>query len=151
MKRAVAVAVLAVLAVGLAPAWGDDKANSDLQALDAKMTEAFRNRDAKMLDKHTADDYMLITPTGQIRSKKGIMERLEKGNVKLSEMKEPDVKARVIGDTGVVTGMLHLKGTAEGKDFGGDYRWARVYTKKGGEWQCLVEQHTYVFPPEKKP
>jgi ketosteroid isomerase-like protein len=65
------------------------------------------------------------------------------------ELKESDVKARVFGDTGVVTGLLHIKGMSGARGISGDYRRARVYTKKGGEWLALVEQRTYVFPPEK--
>ena len=46
--------LVAILTVGLSAARGQDAA-SDLKALDAKLTEAFKTRDYQMLGKHLAD------------------------------------------------------------------------------------------------
>jgi ketosteroid isomerase-like protein len=148
MKRlsAVLLLVVAILAFGLTPARADDK--DDLKTLDAKLTDAFKARDVKTLDKHTADDFVAIGPLGKVRDKKQYLEHLSKGKAVLEDVKESDIKARVFGETGVVTGVLTIKGKVEDKDIGGDYRWTRVYHKKGGDWLVIVEQHTYVFPKE---
>jgi ketosteroid isomerase-like protein len=148
MKRVSAVLVLlmAILAVGLTPARADDK--DDLKALDAKLTEAFKARDVKTLDKYTAEDFVAIGPLGKVRDKKHYLEHLTKGKAVLEDAKESDVKAKVLGETGVVTGLLTIKGKVEDKDIGGEYRWTRVYHKKGGDWLVVVEQHTYVHPKE---
>lgn len=151
MKKVATVLLLATLALGLAPARGEDKKGdsvSDLKALDAKLTDAFKTRDVKTLAKYMADDYFEIDPRGGVHAKKQYLAHLSKGTAKFESMKETDVKVRDFGTTAVVTGLLHLKGTVGDKDISGDYRWTRVYHKKGGEWLCVNEQHTYVVPKE---
>ena len=151
MKWVGAVLLLAILALGLSPLRGEDKKSdtaSVLKALDAKLTKAFEDRDVKMLDKHIADNYIEIDPRGGIHNKKDFLDYLSKGTAKFESLKETDVKVRSFGDTAVVTGLLDIKGKAGDKDFSGRYRWTRVYHKKGGEWMCITEQHTYVVPKE---
>ena len=146
MKKVGVALLAAVLAYGLTPARADDK--DDLKALDAKLTDAFKARDVKTIDKYTADDYIAIDPQGRVHDKKKHLEHLSKGTVKFDDLKETDVKVRVFGETAIVTGLLTLKGMVLDKDISGDYRWTRVYNKKGGDWQCVSEQHTYVLPKE---
>jgi ketosteroid isomerase-like protein len=152
MKRVGAVLLTAILAFGLTLARGEEKADSasdDLKALDAKLTEAFKKHDVKTLEKYTADDVIVIDPLGRVHDKKQYFAHLNKGNTTINELKESDVKVRIFGDTGVVTGLLTLKAMVKDKDISGEYRWTRVYNKKGGEWQVVAEQHTYVYPMEK--
>lgn len=148
MKKVSVMLLLAVLTFGQTPARGEEK-KDDLKALDAKLTNAFKDRDVKTLDKFTAPDYVAIDPLGRVHEKKKYLEHIGKGTAKFDEVKETEVKVRIFGDTAVVTGLLYLKGTARDKDISGDYRWTRVYAKKGGEWLCVAEQHTYVQPKEK--
>lgn len=140
---------LAILAVGLSAARGQDT-GSNLKALDAKLTAAFIAHDYKMLDNHTDDDFMMIDPRGGTHNKKGYFKYLSAGKSTLSDMKETDVTVRDFGDTAVVSGLLHVKGKVEGKEVSPEYRWTRVYNKKkkGDEWHCVLEQHTYVVPKD---
>jgi len=150
MKRVGTVLLMGTLALALPPARGADKkpdSVSDLKALDAKLTDAFKVRDVKTLAKYTADDYLEIDPRGGVHTKKQYLAHLSKGTAKFDSLTESDVKVRDFGTTAVVTGLLHLKGKVGDKDISGDYRWTRVYHKnKSGEWRCVNEQHTYVEP-----
>ena len=151
MKKISAGVLMAILTVGLSSARGQGAA-SDLKSLDAKLTEAFKDRDFKMLGKHMADDYIMIDPRGGVHSKKQYLKHLADGTAKFKDLKETDVKVRVFGDTALVTGLLHIKGKMEDKEISVEYRWTRVYNKKGDEWRCVLEQHTHVHPKaEKKP
>jgi ketosteroid isomerase-like protein len=151
MKTVGIVLLMAILAVGLSPARGADKkadTGSDLKALDAKLTDAFKARDLPTLGKHLDDDYLLIDPRGGIHNKKQHLKYLTDGTAKFKDLNETDVKVRVFGDTAVVTGLLQVKGKVEDKDISAAYRWTRVYNKSGGEWLCVLEQHTYVLPKD---
>jgi ketosteroid isomerase-like protein len=148
MKKIFAGLVIASLAVCVTAARGQDTV-SDLKALDAKVTDAFIAHDYKLLDKHTADDFMLIDPRGGTHNKKDYLKYLSAGNSKLSDLKETDVAVRAFGDTAFVTGVLHVKGKVEDRDVSPQYRWTRVYNKKKGEeWRCVLEQHTYIAPKD---
>jgi len=151
MKKVGTVLLMATLAVGLSPVRGQDKKAdtvAELKALDAKLTDAFKARDVQILDKYTAKGYLEIDPRGGLHNKKQYLEHLSKGTAKFEDLKETDVKVRVYGNTAIVTGLLHLKAMVQDKDISGDYRWTRVYNKKGDEWLCVNEQHTYVIPKE---
>jgi ketosteroid isomerase-like protein len=147
MKKIGAVLLMAMLFVGLSAARGQDAA-SDLKALDAKLTNAFKTRDVKMLDKHTDVDYVLIDPRGGVHDKKQYLKHLADSTPKFIDLKETDVKVKVFGETAVVTGILHVKGKVEDKDINPEYRWIRVYNKTGNEWRCVLEQHTYINPKD---
>jgi ketosteroid isomerase-like protein len=147
MKRAGVVLFAAILAVGLMPVYGEEKAD-ELKTLDAKLTEAVKEADVKTLDKYLADDYLVVDPLGRVHDKKQYLAHVSKDNARFEHLKETDVQVRNFGNTAVVTGLLNLKGTVKGKDVGGEYRWTRVYNKKGSAWQCVAEQHTYVHPKE---
>jgi ketosteroid isomerase-like protein len=153
MKKISAVLVMVILTVGLSSAPGQEKKAdtvSELKELDAKLTDAFKAHDLQKLGKHIDDEYMLIDPRGGVHNKKQYLEHLTGSPPKVKDLKETDVKVRVFGDTAVVTGMLHVKGKVEDKDVNAEYRWTRVYNKRGDEWRCVLEQHTHVVPNEAK-
>jgi len=144
----VLLAILTV-GVGMAPACGQD-AVADLKTLDAKLTEAFKERDVETLGKSMADGYTLIDPRGGLHSKKQYLKHLADSTGKFKDWKETDVKVKVFGDTAVVTGLLHVKHKVEDKEVSTEYRWTRVYNKKGDVWSCVIEQHTHVHPKVEK-
>jgi ketosteroid isomerase-like protein len=150
MKRVVGGAVLlgAALVLIAKPVFGEEKGAEDLKALDAKLTEAFKKRDFQLLGKHMAEDYILVDPRGHLHTKAQYLKYVADGTPKYKEFKETDVKVRTFGDTAVVTGLLETTGKASDKDVTGEYRWTRVYTKKGNDWLCVYEQHTGVVPKE---
>ncbi len=154
MKRVMGGAVLlvAIVLLGLTPVFGeekkDDKTAEAVKALDAKLTEAFRARDFQLMGKHMEDGYLLIDPRGGIHTKTQYLKLLADGTAKFKDLKETDVKVRVFGDTAIVTGLLQVSGKAENKDVNAEYRWTRVYDKKGDEWRCVLEHHTHILPKE---
>jgi len=152
MKKVGAALFVAVLVLSQTPARGEDKKGEDLKALDAKLTDAFKNHDYKLIESHAADDIIFIDPLGRVHNRQQYFEHLGKGNLKISELNESDVQVRHLGNTGVVTGLLTLKAMVGEKDISGEYRWTRVYSKKGkdGEWKVVAEQHTYVLPKDAK-
>jgi ketosteroid isomerase-like protein len=149
MKTVGIVLFMAILAVGMSPARGEEnKADtaSNLKALDAKLTDAFKAGDFEMLGKYFADDYILVDPRGGLHNKKQHLKHLTGGTAKFKELNETDVNVKVFGDTAVVTGLLQVTGKVEGKEISAEYRWTRVYNKSGDMWKCVLEQHTYVLP-----
>jgi ketosteroid isomerase-like protein len=147
MKKIIPVLAMVIPVFCLSAARAQDA--SDLKTLDAKLTEAFIAHDFKAIDKHTADDFLLVDPRGAIHNKQEYFKYLGAGKSKVGDVKETAVTVRNFGDTGVVSGLLHVKGKLEDKDISPEYRWTRVYNrKKGGDWLCVLEQHTYVVPKD---
>ena len=99
-----------------------------------------------------ADDYILIDPRGRVHTKEQYLEHLSKGkaNPKFEDLKETDVKVRVFGDTAVVTGLLHVKGKLQDKDVSAEYRWTRVYNKKGDSGSASSSSTPMSFPRKRQ-
>jgi ketosteroid isomerase-like protein len=152
MKKFSVLLLVAILAVGQFSVRGEEKKDvaSDVKALDMKLTEAFKARDFKLIGRHTDDEYTLVDPRGGIHDKKAYLKYLTDSTSDVKDLKETDVKVRVFGETAVVTGLLHVKGKYKEKEINPEYRWTRVYNKKGEDWICVFEQHTYVVPKEEE-
>jgi ketosteroid isomerase-like protein len=153
MKRVIggAVVLAGLMAFGVTSAFGEDQKTGDaVKDLDMKLTEAFKTKDVKTLEKYLAPNFIAISPTGKVHDRKAFFDHLAKSTLKVTDLKETDIKVRVLGDTAVVTGVLEIKASTETKDTSGEYRWTRVYAKKGSDWSVLSEQHTYVLPAAPK-
>lgn len=154
MMRTALVLLAAAIAIPAPAARAQDKTGGkekidEVKELDHKLSQAILKGDFDMLDKHTAEHYMMIDPLGNVWGKKKNIEFIKSKKVTFDSIKDTDVKARVYGNTAVVTGLAEVKGKAPEHDINGEYRWTRVYTMMDGRWQCVTEQLTYVTDPSK--
>ena len=62
-------------------------------------------------------------------------------------MQSTDMKVIVHGDTGVVVGRQTTKGTYQGQDIGGVFRFTDTWAKLDGRWQCIAAQSTRIAKP----
>jgi ketosteroid isomerase-like protein len=84
-----------------------------------------------------ADDFVNIDSDGKVLNKQETMERTKKSKWEVSELSELQVNEH--GDSAVVTGVWHGKGTdSEGKTVDTRERWADTWVKKNGKWQCVA-------------
>jgi len=121
----------------------------EVMDLDRKLSHAMEKNNIEMIDKHTADHYMMIDPVGNVWGKKKSIEFLKSKGIVYESIKDSDVKARIYGHTAVLTGLADVKGKMKDHDINGEYRWTRVYALMDGRWQCVTEHLTFVSHPEK--
>lgn len=115
-----------------------------LKNLEQDRAQAVVRGDADYLDKQTTSDYTLIDTQGRVFNKSETLDRIRSGKIKLTSNKVDDLKARVYGNTAVVTGRSTTEGTVDGKDSSGQTRFTRVFVKQGGEWKSVAFQQTRV-------
>jgi ketosteroid isomerase-like protein len=148
---AILVLAFAVVAVVSAqessdrPAW-DTKTEETIKKLEQEWVEAYRKRDTAFLERILADDYTFITPGGTVLDKQRQIDDLKSGAA-ASEFRFSDLKVRVYGDTAVVTGKSTVKGKLRDQDITGEYRFTRVFVKRGEHWQCVTAQATRITQP----
>ena len=140
------MATLFVSAVLLASASAQDAAEQ-LKKLETDRAAAVVKGDVAMLDKHTSDDYVLITMNGKMSDKAQMLDAFKSGQSKLTSDELSDVKVRVYGNAAVVTGKADVKGTLGGQDATGQVLFTRVYVKKGGRWESVSYQQTRISNP----
>lgn len=118
--------------------------DDEIKSLEEARNQAVLHGDVAALDRMTSDDYTFITLRGELRTKSDILKGFASGSFHYESRQISDLKVRVHGDTAIVTGRSVQKGTENGKDYSGDYRFTRVYARENGRWLTVALQTTWV-------
>jgi ketosteroid isomerase-like protein len=116
----------------------------EIVGLEEARNQAVLHGDVTALDRMTSDDYTFITLRGELRAKSDILKGFASGSFHYESRQISDLKVRVYGNTAIVTGRSVQKGTENGKDYSGDYRFTRVYVKEKGRWVTVALQTTLI-------
>ncbi len=104
--------------------------------------EASLHRDVEFSERTLADDYVAITPLGQVATKQDSVSARKSGQLRYDTINVSDMVVRIYGDTAVVTARADVKGHQLGEDFSGPYRYTRVWVRRSGHWQTVSYQAT---------
>ena len=134
-----------VMAVSLVSAAFGAGADAELKAIEQQWLDAYMKSDAAFLKNLEADDYTIVEPDGTVSTKAQDIKSVTDKTFVLKSATMSDFKCRMLGDNAaVVTCMLKMSGTEDGKDFSGDYRGTDVFEKKAGKWMAVASQLTKV-------
>lgn len=124
------------------PGFGDQQAIREVVDMERQAKEASLRRDADFSLKTLAEDYVAITPLGQVTTKQESISARRSGQLRYEALNITDMVVRVYGDTAVVTARADVKGHQLGEDFSGLYRYTRVWVRHNGQWQAVSYQAT---------
>ena len=110
--------------------------------LERQAKEAAMHRDASFSERTLADDYVAITPLGQIVSKADTIAARKTSQIKYEMIDISDMTVRLYGNTAIVTARADVKGTELGEEFSGPYRFTRVWVRRNGHWLTVSYQAT---------
>ena len=110
--------------------------------MERQSKEASLRRDSDFSLRILAEDYVAITPLGQVTTKRETISARRSGQLRYEAMNITDMVVRVYGDTAVVTARADVKGHQLGEDFSGPYRYTRVWVRRNGQWQIVSYQAT---------
>jgi ketosteroid isomerase-like protein len=125
----------------------DDRAKLEVQQVEKEWREAWIRGDPVALDRIHADDYLSINYLGQLSTKAQVMADVRAGAFKYESMAHKDVVMRVYGDVVIVNARTINKGHRQQRDVSGEFRYTRVYVKRGGHWQAVLSQYTRPMAP----
>jgi ketosteroid isomerase-like protein len=133
---------LASLTVFFSVAQQKSDAGSKVLVLEAKWNDAYKRGDIAAINSLLADEFIITVEDGHTFSKTGYIAQLGGGTtlVELSEMS--DLKVRVHGNTAVVTGGYHEKGTSKGKPYEYHDRFTDVWMNIDGRWQVIASHYS---------
>lgn len=118
--------------------------DQQLSALDSQARQAAISGDASFLEEHLAANYIGINPQGEMSTKDEAIARRKSGAIKYTAIDPHDQKVEMVGNTAVLTDLVDMKATLNGKDISGAYRVSRVWVKQNGSWQQILFQSTRV-------
>jgi hypothetical protein len=110
--------------------------------MERQAREASIRRDAEFSQRTLAEDYVAITPLGQVTTKQDTVSARKSGQLRYDTIDVSDMVVRVYGDTAVVTARADVKGHQLGEDFSGPYRYTRIWVRRTGHWQAVSYQAT---------
>ena len=110
--------------------------------MERQAREASLHRDPEFSQRTLAEDYVAITPLGQVTTKQDTVSARKSGQLRYDAINVSDMVVRLYGDTAVVTARADVKGHQLGEDFSGPYRYTRVWVRRSGHWQAVSYQAT---------
>jgi ketosteroid isomerase-like protein len=121
---------------------GEQETIRQIVDMERQAKEASLRRDAEFSLRTLAEDYVAITPLGQVTTKQETISARRSGQLRYESMNVTDMVVRLYGDTAVVTARADVKGHQLGEDFSGPYRYTRVWVRRNGRWQTVSYQAT---------
>ena len=120
----------------------DQTAIREIVDMERQAREASLQRDHDFSQRTLAEDYVAITPLGQVTTKQDTVSARKSRQLRYDSIDVSDMVVRLYGDTAVVTARADVKGHQLGEDFSGPYRYTRVWVRRSGHWQAVSYQAT---------
>lgn len=116
----------------------------ELLYLEMEWADADQKGDAAWFERNFAEDfYSISSQTGKLNSKTDELADLKNRKEVIDSAMASDMVVRIEGNTGVVTGVYHLKGRDDkGQPMDRRIRYTDVYVKRNGRWQVIGSQGT---------
>ena len=113
----------------------------EIQRLDREISVATWTGDTLWFEQNLADDYVLITPDGETRTKRDVIRGLVRPGLKMEPYETTEVQIRVYGDAAIVTGRMQQTFSLGRTRYKNDLRYTDIYVKRKGRWY-LASAHT---------
>ena len=98
------------------------------------------NHDADAMGKMLDDDFVFTDYDGTVMSKGQFLGSIRDKSYQLTVEASENMKLHRHGDTVVVTGATHEKGTFKGRPYQHQGRFTDTWMKKNGQWLCIASQ-----------
>lgn len=119
-----------------------DSAEQTLIQMEFDWSQADVKKDAATLNRIMADDWMGIDFEGTVMTKADVMRDLHSDATATESTELREVKVRIFGNTGIVSGTDIEKSQYKGQDSSGAYIWTDVFVLRNGRWQAVSSQST---------
>ena len=118
--------------------------SADLQRVSEGWFQAWLDKDATIVDRLAADDYIYIAPSGMMMDREAILGVIRSPGYKLDHGTRTEIVVRLLGsDAGVVRHRYQGAGMFDGAPFTDDHRGLMVWEKQNGEWRLVMEQNSF--------
>jgi ketosteroid isomerase-like protein len=94
--------------------------------------------DADVLGRLWADDLEVAVPRMPVMTKSQALAFARSGRMAFQRYETSEVQIRVFGDAAVVTGRPRRTRTLNGQAVDDDWRFTKVYIRRGGQWQVVA-------------
>jgi len=143
----VACAPAAAPAAAPADAPAPDSVDRQMSSLIADWIDAVKKHDVEFAKNVLAAEYTGIDARGGIHIRDGYLNWIRTAKYEVKSMTASELKARDYGKVVVLSLILDVQGTTEGKDDSGVERNTLVFVKRDGRWQCVASHASPFVKP----
>ncbi|HEU4794394.1 MAG TPA: nuclear transport factor 2 family protein [Pyrinomonadaceae bacterium] len=154
MKRVLHVFLFFIAATSVAgiQAYAQDQnpAAQEVKKVEREWLDAYEKHDSAAMDKIVASDWTGTFPDGTVQTKENVMQLVRKPRregMPAPKFFSEEVKARVYGDTVILTGRIITEWPGGSKQTA---RYTDIYVKRNGSWQ-VVASHMSGDAPRARP
>jgi ketosteroid isomerase-like protein len=122
----------------------DDISEEAVAELNRQWMQAYVKGDLDFLEKHMSEDYVGTFPDGTVLDKKGEIEAVKSGIVKITQMKPKEMIVRIYSNAAVITGQSHIEAVVSGQAMSADFRFTDVWIAQKGGWRAVASQVTRI-------
>ena len=113
---------------------------ADLERLSETWNQAWLVKDAAVVEKMMADDYVYIGPNGQLLDRQTLLRVIRSESYRLDRSTCTEVIIKPVGnDSAAVVFRSRAEGVYDGKSFNDDHRCTSLCARRGGEWQIVLQ------------
>jgi ketosteroid isomerase-like protein len=98
------------------------------------------NHDGEAMGSMLDSDFVFTDYDGTVMNKEQFLASIRDKSTQLTVEVSTDMKLHAHGDTVVVIGATHEKGTEKGRAFSHSGRFTDTWIKKEGQWLCIASQ-----------
>jgi uncharacterized protein (TIGR02246 family) len=123
----------------------DTTDSARLRAIQQELATAWAARDRETIERLIAPDWTVTHVEGQRLTRPEVFRMMLGTDTNQMEPSTiDDVEVRVFGDTAVVTGRNHARGTQSGTPFDVRLRFTDVFVRRDGQWQAVASHATLI-------
>ena len=139
--------LLAPCVLGQNPSQTKEEVSVRLIALEKMWNQAQLTRDAPALDGLVGERFVNTEWDGQLSRKEKFLADIKDPEFKPTVMNTQDVLVELYGETAIVVGIYHAKGSYKGKSYEHEGRFTDTWINQGKQWVC-VASHTSLLPKQ---
>jgi ketosteroid isomerase-like protein len=140
--------VLSFLALcGVSPAQTKKSLDQDISRFIERYDKAWNNKDAAVIERILAPDYVYFSSKGEVRSRQSVLDELLSPKYILASAERTEIKAYRTAGTAVVSSRWKGQGTYDGREFHDDQRCSIVLAQGKRGWLVLSEHCTQIVTP----
>ena len=132
--------VFCVTAAVYGQATPGNTAEAEVRRLERRWLDAYEQHDTKAMSEIVADDFVITIPNGGTQTKPQILSMISrpKDAANPSKFYTEDVKARVYGETVILTGRVISEYVQAGKPVKEVSSYTDTYVRTNGRWQVVA-------------
>ena len=135
---------LALASIGLATAQQADPREGKLLILERLWNEAQVSRDSSALDALVSERFVNTEYDGEVSDKTKFLVDVRDPLFKPTAATIQNVKVNFFGETAVIIGIYHTKGTYQGKPYDHLGRFTDTWIEERGKWQCVASHTSFL-------